>query len=141
VTDPEPVSPGAAEPDVRLPLAAYRRMAFVLRSGLVASLLLLAGGIAEYFAHHPGATAQAILATNPIAGYLSLSGLARGIGRGSSEALLTLGVLVLVATPIVRVVSGFYYFQRGGERTMATITLLVFVLLLFGLLVFGPFVK
>ncbi len=46
-----------------------------------------------------------------------------------------------MATPIVRVASGFYYFRRGGERTMAAITLTVLALILFGILVFGPFVK
>ena len=141
MSDAETNAAVAASADLRIPPEAYRRMAFALRAGLVGSLLFLAGGIAAYAAQHPGATAQGILATNPIAGFLTISGLSGGLARGSPEAFLTLGVLVLVATPIVRVASGFYYFRRGGERTMAIVTLTVFALLLFGLLVFGPLVK
>ncbi|MGP8073812.1 MAG: DUF1634 domain-containing protein [Thermoplasmata archaeon] len=127
--------------DDRLPPQAYRNIVLSLRTGLIAALVLLVGGIAAYVAVHPGVTSGGILSSNPIASFLTFSGLARGLAHGSPEAFLTLGILVLVATPIVRVVAGFYYFERGGERTMAGITLVVFVLLLFALLVFGPFVK
>jgi uncharacterized membrane protein len=116
-------------------------MAWALRAGLLLSLVLLAGGIALYAILHPGATSQGVLATNPIAGFLSFGGLAHGLVRGSPEAILTLGILVLVATPIVRVASGFYYFERSRERTMSLVTLTVLLLLLFGLLVFGPLVR
>ncbi len=116
-------------------------MAWVLRAGLLVSIALLAGGIAAYVARHPGGTVREILATNPIAGYLSLGGLAHGIADGSPEAILTLGILVIVVTPIVRVASGFYYFERGGERTMSMVTLTVLLLLLLGLLVLGPLVR
>ncbi len=125
-------------PDHRLPPQAYRNIVLSLRTGLIAALVILLGGIVAYVVIHPGVTSEGILSSNPIASFLTLSGLARGLAHGSPEAFLTLGVLALVATPIIRVVTGFYYFQRGGERTMAAITLVVFVLLLFALLVFGP---
>jgi uncharacterized membrane protein len=128
-------------PDHRLPPQAYRNIVLSLRAGLVAALVILLGGIIAYVALHPGSTSGEILSSNPIASFLTVDGLARGLAHGSPEAFLTLGVLALVATPIVRVVTGFYYFERGGERTMAGITLVVFVLLLFALLVFGPFVR
>ncbi len=141
MTGPDTAGPAPEDAGGALPAEVYRRMSFALRAGLVTALLLLAAGVAAYLAAHPGGTAAGVLATNPIARFLSVGGLGQGLARGSPEAILTLGTLVLVATPIVRVASGFYYFRRGGERTMEAITLLVFALILFGLLVFGPFVK
>jgi uncharacterized membrane protein len=129
---------GPARPE--LPPAAYARMTLVLRLGLVIAVLVLIGALAVYLAGHPGATSGDAIAHNPILGYLGLIGLARGLASGAPAAFLTLGLLVLVATPIVRVVSGLYYFERNGERTMSTVALAVLVLLLVGLLVIGPWV-
>jgi uncharacterized membrane protein len=127
--------------DRTLPPSAYLRMAIVLRVGLFASLALLIGALAAYLLIHPAAMSGAAISSNPILQFLNLPGLAGGLGAGNPAAYLTLGLLVLVATPIVRVASGFYYFRRGGERTMAGVTLAVILMLLFGLLVLGPLVR
>jgi uncharacterized membrane protein len=127
--------------DVRLPAAAYSRMTFVLRAGLLSSLAILAVTLGVYLVEEPTATSQGIIGSNPALRYLSLTSLGSGLAAGSPVAYLTLGVLVLVATPVVRVLSGFYYFERGGERTMAGLTVTVFALLLVGLLVIGPLVR
>jgi uncharacterized membrane protein len=116
-------------------------MTLVLRVGLGLSLAILIGGLAAYILVHPGATSESVLSTNPILGYLSFPGLGSGLASGAVEAFLTLGLVVLVATPIVRVLSGFYYFRRAGERAMTMITLVVLVMLLVGLLVIGPLVR
>jgi uncharacterized membrane protein len=127
--------------DVRIPPAAYSRMTLVLRGGLISSLAVLAVALGVYLVEEPSVTSQGTIGSNPALRYLSLNGLAGGLGSGSPAAYLTLGVLVLVATPVVRVLSGFYYFQRGGERAMAGLTITVFALLLVGLLVIGPLVR
>jgi uncharacterized membrane protein len=130
-----------ASPPPQLPDDVYRRMTLVLRVGLVGSLGILAVGLAVYLAVHTSATSGSALGSNPILQYLNVAGLAHGLATGSIEAYLTLGLLALVATPIVRVISGFYYFQRGGERAMGAITLTVLVLLLVGLLLIGPLLR
>jgi uncharacterized membrane protein len=135
------VVPPAGPVPHKLPDDAYRRMTLVLRVGLVGSLGILVVGLAVYLLTQPGATSTSALASNPIVQYLNVAGLAHGLATGSIEAYLTLGLLALVATPIVRVVSGFYYFRRGRESAMAAITLVVFVLLLVGLLVIGPLIR
>lgn len=114
-------------------------MTLVLRGGLLAALGILAGATVGYRLADPSATSERVLATNPIGQYLGFGGLAGGLATGSVEAYLTLGLLVLIATPILRVFSGFYYFRRGGERAMAAVTLTVFLLLLAGLFLLGPF--
>jgi uncharacterized membrane protein len=116
-------------------------MTLVLRLGLGLSLAILGGGIVAYLVANPAETSQSVLAANPILAYLSVPGLGSGLAAGSIGAVLTLGLIVLVATPIVRVVSGLYYFRKVGERAMTGITLTVLLLLLLGLLVIGPYVR
>jgi len=135
---PGPGSPLDHHP---LPDEAYQRMTLVLRVGLGAALAILAGGVLAYLLEHPGASSSSILGSNPILNYLSFRGLASGLATGSVGAVLTLGLIVLVATPIVRVASGLYYFRQGHERAMAGIAFVVLVLLLLGVLVIGPLIR
>jgi|HubBroStandDraft_1064217.scaffolds.fasta_scaffold82280_2 uncharacterized membrane protein len=131
-----------AEPvDRTFPLAAYEQMSRMLRIGLFTSLAVLIGALATYLVTHPAARSASAINSNPILQFLNVSGLVRGLAAGTPTAFLTLGLLILVATPIVRVGYGLYYFRRGGERTLAGITLTVLVLLLLGLLVIGPLVR
>ncbi len=130
------VRPGPALPD-----SAYTRMALVLRGGLLVALGFLVGALVWYLLVFPSATLANAIATNPILGYLGATGLAHGLVSGAPAAYLTLGLLALFATPILRVASGFYYFRLGRERTMEWITLTVLVLLFFGLLVLGPLIR
>ena len=136
-----PPDPAASPPVPELPTEAYVRMVVVLRVGLAAAVVILLGAILAYAVENPGASLGSILAANPILRYLGVTELAAGLAAGSVPAYLTLGVLALIATPLLRVVSGMYYFARGGERTLTGITLTVFVLLLLGLLVIGPLVR
>jgi uncharacterized membrane protein len=135
---PTPVESPTSHP---LPAEAYARMTLVLRLGLGIALAILGGGIVAYILANPGATSSSVLSNNPIANYLSFPGLGTGLGDGSVGAVLTLGLIVLVATPIVRVVSGLYYFRKVGERAMTVITLAVLVMLLLGVLFIGPHVR
>ena len=125
----------------RLPGEAYVRMTLVLRLGLGLSLAILGGGIVAYLVANPGESSQSVLTSNPILAYLSVPGLGSGLGAGSIGAVLTLGLIVLVATPLMRVVSGLYYFRKVGERAMTGISLAVLLMLLLGLLVIGPHVR
>jgi len=113
----------------------------VLRVGLGLSLAILGGGIVAYVVMNPGVSSSSVLSGNPISSYLTFPGLLSGLASGSIGAILTLGLIVLVATPIVRVVSGLYYFRKVGERAMTAITFAVLVLLLLGLLFIGPHVR
>ena len=133
-----PADPPLVKP---LPPEAYVRMTFVLRVGLGISLAILGVGIVVYILLNPGESSSHVLANNPILSYLSFPGLGSGLVAGSVDAVLTLGLIVLVATPIVRVVSGLYYFRKVGERAMTVITFSVLVLLLLGLLLIGPHVR
>jgi uncharacterized membrane protein len=136
-------SPGLADSDYRpeLPSAAYRRTAIVLRVGLGISLSMLVLALVAYLVENPGASLTSTVTVNPIVGYLTAGGLAHGLAAGAPAAFLTLGIYVLVATPVVRVLTGCYYFERGRERTMTLVTLSVLILLLVGLFVLGPLIR
>jgi uncharacterized membrane protein len=138
VAAPVPEDPTEMHP---LPPEAYVRMTFVLRLGLGLALAILGGGIVAYIWANPGESSSTVLSNNPVLSYLSFPGLGSGLAEGSVSAFLTLGLIVLVATPIVRVVSGLYYFRKVGERAMTGITFAVLVLLLLGILFIGPHVR
>jgi uncharacterized membrane protein len=52
----------------------------------------------------------------------------------SGRGVIQLGLLVLIATPIFRVVFSAYAFWRQGDRVYVVITLIVLTVLTFGLL-------
>ncbi len=124
-----------------IPEAEYRQIATVLRTGLAAALALMLGALVVYLAVHPRTTFGEALGSNPLPALLGLDAFGAALGSGRPEAFLTLGILVLIATPAARVLSGFLYFRRAGERVLAAITLTVLVLVILGLVVLGPFVR
>ncbi len=128
-------------PTPQLPERANARVALVLRAGLAAAVLLLLSALGLYLVENPSATSSSAIGSNPIVAYLSVPTLAQGLAAGRPEAYLALGVFVLVATPLVRVLTGIYFFRRDGERTMTIVTSVVLALLLVGILVLGPLIR
>ena len=64
----------------------------------------------------------------------SLSGVFGAAGRGDSRAIVQLGLVFLIATPIVRVAFTLIAFALQRDRVYVGVTLIVLALLLFGLL-------
>ncbi|MGI0055049.1 MAG: DUF1634 domain-containing protein [Thermoplasmata archaeon] len=124
-----------------LPAEAYRSMTRTLRVGLLVAIALFLGGVLVFIAQNPALAFSQLVGSNPILSYLGLSSLASGLAAGKPEAFLTVGVLVLIATPIARVLTGAYFFGKNGEREITTVTLLVAILLLISLFVVGPLVR
>jgi uncharacterized membrane protein len=57
---------------------------------------------------------------------------------GHREAIIQLGVLILIATPIARVMLSLVAFALQRDRTYVVVTLIVLVILLAGLFGVGP---
>ncbi len=55
------------------------------------------------------------------------------IGRLEPVALLWLGLVIVIATPPIRVAAALYGFARGGERRMVLIALAVLALIAAGI--------
>ena len=122
-------APSAAQ-DQKLEAA----IGLMLRTGVsVAAGVILLGGI--LYLRHPG---------NPAPDYthfhaapaeaLSIRGTLAGVLRGSDLSIIQFGVLLLIATPIVRVLFALVGFAREGDRLYAWVSAIVMGILVFSLL-------
>lgn len=106
----------------------------ILRAGVVLCLVLLFVGTVLTFAHHPEYERQAQSLKNltaPGAAFpRSLQDLESALLAGRGQGFSTLGLLVLIATPILRVAVSAVAFIFERDRPFTWITLAVLVLLL-----------
>ena len=111
----------------------------VLRGGVSLSLLLLSAGTALSFlsksgayGRGPGEVARLI---GPGGSFpRTASWLIHGLARLDGNAVIVLGLIVLILTPIVRVAVSIAAFAREGDRVYAAITTVVFLLLMLSFL-------
>jgi uncharacterized membrane protein len=106
----------------------------VLRLGVLISAALVVAGTLMTFAHHPDYVSDPAAldrVVEPGADFpRTLSEVASGIAAGRGRAVVTLGLLVLVATPVIRVAVSIMAFARQRDRTFVVITSTVLLLLL-----------
>jgi len=106
----------------------------LLRFGVLASLVLIVGGTVLSFAHHSEYLSQEMSFQHFVepSGAVphSLAGLATGLRAFSGTAIAVLGILLLIATPVVRVGVSIFAFIYQGDRLYTLITATVFCLLL-----------
>jgi uncharacterized membrane protein len=107
-----------------------RMIGVLLRAGvLIAAGTTLAGGIWHFIQHGPAVPNFEVFHGEP-AGLRNLTGVLGGIAAGRSEALIQLGLLMLIATPIARVALSVAAFAAERDRTYVIITLIVLTVLL-----------
>ena len=122
-------TPSAAA-DHRLEIA----IGWMLRIGVsIAAGVILVGGLlylvhgnvqAPNYRHFHSAPQEA----------LSIRGTLTGVVHGSSLSIIQLGVLLLIATPIVRVAFALVGFLREGDRLYGLVSAVVLAILSFSLL-------
>lgn len=107
---------------------------WVLRAGVVISVSIIVIGLALTFFHHPEyvsseeALRQLI---DPERRQLdSRAGVWRGLLQQRGQAIVMLGLLLLIATPVMRVAASIFIFARERDRLYVAITTLVLLLLL-----------
>lgn len=133
-------------PVVEAPDAAASRDAAVHRSELIISTMLRAGvltsvalvliGTIVTFIHHPSyLTSNADLATLKASDAFptTIPAVARGLAHFEGRAVVMLGLLVLLATPILRVAVSIVTFAQQRDRVFVVITSTVLFLLLLSL--------
>jgi len=106
----------------------------LLRFGVLASLVLIIGGTLLSLAHHSeyltsGVSFQRFIEPTDAVPH-SLAGLATGLKAFSGTAIAVLGILLLIATPVVRVGVSIFAFIYQRDRLYTLITATVFCLLL-----------
>jgi uncharacterized membrane protein len=99
---------------------------------LLAAGVVLAGGIMYLYAHSGERTNYRVFVARPV-GLRHPVGLIQGIASGDASAIIQLGILLLVATPIGRVVFAVVAFVRERDRLYIAVSLTVLVVLLFGM--------
>jgi uncharacterized membrane protein len=106
----------------------------LLRAGVVTSVVIILAGMGMTFAHHPEyRSSRPALArlTRPGATEFPTSPreVMRGLAEFQGRAVVVLGVLLLIATPILRVAASAVAFAYERDWPFATITLVVLALL------------
>jgi uncharacterized membrane protein len=109
-------------------------ISWLLRAGVVISLATVAAGLVLMFIHHPGYLYSVIdlqRLTSPGAAFPStLREVADGLLAMRGQAVVVVGLLLLIATPIMRVAVSIAGFVLQRDRAFVVITSAVLALLL-----------
>jgi uncharacterized membrane protein len=101
----------------------------LLRAGVVlAAAVALSGGVWHVAQASAGAPDLRVF-RGESAELRSALGVLRGIGAGHSAALIQLGLLLLIATPVARVALAAVAFAMQRDRTYVVISLIVLAVL------------
>ena len=112
----------------------------VLRYGTLASAVVVIVGIIRLATSGAYSDVSNLLEYNsgatPHGNYsVSLSGIIGGLATLNAFSLIELGVILLMATPVSRVLISVLLFEAEGDRQYVLITAVVLALLLFSMLV------
>ena len=109
-------------------------ISWLLRAGIVISLSTVAAGLVLMFIHHPVYLDSAIdlqRLTSPGAAFpRTLREVADGLLAMRGQAVVVVGLLILIATPIMRVAVSIAGFVLQRDRAFVVITSAVLALLL-----------
>ncbi len=110
-----------------------RYLSGLLRAGVLLAAAVTGVGGLFYLMHAGGRHADYTAFHGVSRGLDSVVGVLRGVRALRAEALIQLGLLLLIATPITRVALSLLAFAREGDRTYVLITTFVLALLLLSL--------
>ena len=96
----------------------------------VAALVVMAGGVLYLLQFHgPMPDYQHFLGAPPA--YRSIAPILAGMYRLDSQSLIVFGILLLIATPICRVIFGVIGFSLLRDRLYAAVSVIVLAILVF----------
>ena len=111
----------------------------LLRTGVTTSLAIIVIGTIISFAHHPAyfhSREEFHRLTAPAVAEFphTISGVLRGVAHLEGQAIVALGLLLLISTPVVRVGVSIFAFVYQHDSTFVVITTIVFLLLILSFL-------
>jgi uncharacterized membrane protein len=112
-------------------------IATLLRAGVLISALVVIGGGVAYLAGNPWAYVDYHIFHGEPDNLKSVHGIIRTAFSGDPRGIMQLGLLLLIATPIARVMFSAVAFAIEGDRMYVGFTLIVLTVLLYSL--FGSF--
>jgi uncharacterized membrane protein len=105
----------------------------LLRGGVVSSLVVVILGTVVTFAHHRSyfsSSSDLDALTDDTASFPhDLAAVAHGVAHFNGPAIVVAGLLLLIATPVIRVAISIAAFRYQSDRTFTVITSIVFTLL------------
>jgi uncharacterized membrane protein len=112
-------------------------IANLLRAGVVLSAFVVLGGAVMYLGSDPWARVNYRTFHGEPDQLKTVHGVVRYALSGQARGIMQIGLLLLIATPIARVVSSAVAFAVEGDRMYLLYTLLVLAVLMYSL--FGSF--
>jgi uncharacterized membrane protein len=98
---------------------------------LLASFVMFAGGVFYLRAHHAETPDYRVFTREPhVLGHFS--GVLHGIAAGDPAAIIQVAVLLLIATPVARVVFALIAFAIERDRLYIIVSTIVLAVLLYG---------
>lgn len=105
----------------------------LLRSGvIIAALVVLVGGILYLIRYGATSPDYRVFRGEP-ANLRSVSGIVRGALSFRSRGVIQLGLLLLIATPVARVIFSVFAFALQRDRIYVIVTLIVLAVLIYSL--------
>jgi uncharacterized membrane protein len=105
----------------------------LLQTGVLTAVVIVAVGGAKWLTESRALPADRKVFVGEPADLESVAGTISRAGRLDAQGLIQLGLLVLIATPIARVIFSVYAFWREGDRLYIAITCVVLGMLLVSL--------
>jgi uncharacterized membrane protein len=124
------ISSGGHFDDRRMEVIMGRLLQFGV---LLASFVMLVGGIIYVKAHHDATPDYRVFSSEPQT-LRHFGGIVRGIGAGDPSAIIQLAVILLIATPVARVVFALIGFGIERDKLYIFVSAVVLAVLLYGLL-------
>jgi len=109
-------------------------ISYLLRGGVVTSIVVILAGIVLMFVHHPSylkSSGDLQQLTKPDAVFPhSLAEVVVGLRHDQGQAVVCVGLLLLIATPILRVAVSIVVFARQRDWVFVLITSFVLAVLI-----------
>lgn len=106
----------------------------LLQLGVLIAAAVVLVGVALFLAGHGTNRADFAVFRGEPAAFRSLSGVVSSVLHGHSAAIVQLGLVLLILTPVARVALTLGAFVIQRDRTYVVLTAIVLVLLLYGLI-------
>ncbi|HXC00283.1 MAG TPA: DUF1634 domain-containing protein [Terriglobales bacterium] len=106
----------------------------LLRAGVIFSATIVLGGACIYLFRHAFEQANYSIFRGEPSDFRTIRGVILSVIDGHGRGLIQLGLLVLIATPIIRVAFSIVGFALERDRMYVVFTLIVLAILLYSLL-------
>jgi uncharacterized membrane protein len=105
----------------------------VLRTGVIVSAVVVLIGAVIYLSHHAANSPDYRSFKGEPIELRSVAGILKAARAMSGRGIIQLGLLLLIATPVMRVLLSFFSFIKQRDKPYVVITLIVFIVLMYSI--------